>query len=276
MARSTDSTPPARFGRRDALRIGGVGVSLAALAAACGEDRTGDAAPGRVGYAPPVTALPDYPVDDSVFLRTASSVEVTVVDVYNQLLTLEGLDDDSATLLGQLITRHEELIDGFSALTEAAGGTPWTCANPWIVERLVEPVLTAIAIDDDPRRGVLDFAVTLENLAAATHQSFTSALTDQALRTGTANAGAVDARNAATVVVVARGSDGYVSPAIDGEEVPEDDGVPEQFAITSRFGSTGQSELTVGPADESGVRATFLVNTPAENAYIYNELEPGC
>jgi hypothetical protein len=32
----------ARFGRRDAFRIGGVGISLAALVAACGNDRDGD------------------------------------------------------------------------------------------------------------------------------------------------------------------------------------------------------------------------------------------
>jgi hypothetical protein len=77
-------------------------------------------------------------------------------------------------------------------------------------------------------------------------------------------------------VVLTRGSDGYVSPAINGGEVPAVDGIPEQFAITSRFGSTAQFELTVGPADENGVRTSFLLNTPAENAYIYNELEPTC
>ena len=36
-----------RFGRRDALKLGGLTVSVAALAAACGTDRAGDDAPGR-------------------------------------------------------------------------------------------------------------------------------------------------------------------------------------------------------------------------------------
>jgi hypothetical protein len=272
-----DSKPfTARFGRRDAFRIGGVGISLAALVAACGNDRDGDSAPGRVGYAPPVTALPDYPVDDSVYLRTSSSVEVTIVDVYKQFLSGDGLDDSATAVVQELVARHGELIDGFSALTEMAGGVPWTCSNPWMVERLIDPVMTTIALDDDPSRSLLDFAISLENLGAATHQSFTSALSDPELRTGTANAAAVDSRAAATLVVLTRGSDGYVSPAINGGEVPSVDGTPEQFAITSRFGSTAQFELTVGPADENGVRTSFLLNTPAENAYIYNELEPSC
>lgn len=56
----TDSTPlttanlDARVGRRQALRIGGLSVSLAALVAACGDDRGGDTAPGRVGNADPI------------------------------------------------------------------------------------------------------------------------------------------------------------------------------------------------------------------------------
>ena len=47
----TDSTPlttanlDARVGRRQALRIGGLSVSLAALVAACGDDRGGDNRP---------------------------------------------------------------------------------------------------------------------------------------------------------------------------------------------------------------------------------------
>ncbi len=75
-----------RYGRRDALKIGGLTVSVAAIAAACGEDRTGDESPGRVGYAPPVTDPADYPIDDAVLLRTASSLELTLVDVYEVIL----------------------------------------------------------------------------------------------------------------------------------------------------------------------------------------------
>ena len=53
-------------------------------------------------------------------------------------------------------------------------------------------------------------------------------------------------------------------------------GIPFQFAITDRFGSTGQIELVVGARDENGVRETFILQTPSLNALIYNELEPTC
>ena len=53
-------------------------------------------------------------------------------------------------------------------------------------------------------------------------------------------------------------------------------GVVLKFAITDRFGSTGQIELTVGAPDENGVRETFILQTPSLNALIYNELEPTC
>lgn len=271
-----DHVLAARVGRRDALRLGGLGISVAAIAAACGSDRGGDLSAGRVGYAPPVTALPDYPVDDSVYLRTSSSVEATIIDVYNAMLARSGVVETAATAIQELVVRHEELRDRIAALTEQAGGTPWTCANPWIVERLVEPVTIQIDASDDPGRDMLSFAIALENLAAATHQTYTGLLTQVDLRTGLASASSVDARNAATLVVVSRGPDGYVSPAINGGETPETDGIPDDFAIAFRFGSVAQFNLVLGAPDENGVRTTYTINVPAENGYIYNELEPAC
>jgi len=277
MAGRIDRRPlGSRLGRRDALRIGGLGVSLAAIAAACGSDRGGDTAPGRVGYAPTPEPLPSLPVDDTVYLRTSSSVEATVVDVYNEMLEGGELSGDVATVVGELVTRHEELIEQLATATEEAGGTPWTCANPWMVERLIEPVMETISHSDDQGRDLLNLAISLEDLAAATHQSFTRLLDVPDLRPVMASASAVDSRNSATLVILTGGSDAYVSPAIRGEEVPSDDGIPMQYAITSRFGSVAQFELVVGAPDINGTRSTYVLNTPAENSYIYNELEPAC
>ncbi len=84
----TDAAPlstanlDARVGRRQALRIGGLSVSLAALVAACGTDRSGDTAPGRVGNPHPILPPPDYAVNDVVLLRTASPVEPTSLAGY--------------------------------------------------------------------------------------------------------------------------------------------------------------------------------------------------
>jgi hypothetical protein len=265
-----------RLGRREAFRIGGIGISVAALVAACGDDRGGDTAPGRVGFAPTPEPLPSLQVDDSVYLRTSSSLEVTIVDVYDAMLADGALAGDVATVLSELVTRHADLVEQMAELTTQADGVPWTCANPWMVERLIEPVMVAISESDDPARDLLNLAISLENLAAATHQSFTRLLSLPTARRGLASAAAVDSRNAATLVILTGGQSNFVSPSIAGGEVPRVDGIPEQFAITSRFGSLAQFELVVGPPNEDGARETFILNTPAENSFIYNELEPTC
>ena len=96
-------------------------------------------------------------------------------------------------------------------------------------------------------------------------------------RVAVVNAAALDSRQSAVLVIAVEGSDGYVSPAIDGLEVGTDaDGVPLQYAIPWRFGSVAQFELIVGPPNEEGTREDFVIQTPSLNSYIYNELEPDC
>ena len=238
MIHNTSNATASRYGRREALKLGGLTVSVAAIAAACGNDRTGDSAPGRVGYAPPIEELEDYAIDDAVMLRTASSLELTAVAVYTAVLGTGLLDDDLTTLVERLIEDHQMVADEMGQLTEAVDGVAWECTNPWYMDRTVEPLLAAVLDSDNPLRDIVNTAVVLENIAAATHQS----------------------------------------PTIDGDgEAPNDpDGVPYKFAITSRFGSTGQVELIAGKADENGVRQTFILQTPSLNSWIYNELEPTC
>jgi hypothetical protein len=266
-----------RYGRRDALRLGALTITAAALAAACGADRTGDDAPGRVGYAPPITDPPDYAVDDAVLLRTASSLELTAVAVYEAILGTGALDDDLTTLVERLIENHQAIADEMGQLTEAVGGVAWVCPNEWYMDRTVTPLLEAVLDSDDPLRDIVNTAVELENIAAATHQTLTIELADADAAAATMAAATLESRHAAAIVAATRGSDGYVSPAITGEESPTDpDDVPYKFAITSRFGSTGQVELVAGAPNENGVRQTFILQTPALNSYVYNELEPTC
>lgn len=271
---SIERTP---LNRRQAFRIGGLTVSVAALVAACGDDRAGDTAPGRVGYAPPVTDPPDYSVDDAVLLRTASSLENTAVAVYEQALQIDGVGAPVQTLMEQLINNHSAVADRMGALTDAEGGVPWECTNPWLDNRLIEPVLSAIVESDDPARDALSLAVALENLAASTHQVLSVELSSPDAKTATLEAATQASRQSAALVIAARGEDGYISPAVAGDGIPTNDaGIPEQYAINSRFGSVGQAELIVGAGDENGVRQTFLLQPPAENSFVYNELEPSC
>ncbi len=274
MTAPTDRT---RYGRRDALKLGGLTISVAALVAACGDDRTGDDAPGRVGYAPPVTDPPDYAVDDAVLLRTASSLELTVVAAYEAALDTGLLDREQTALVERLIDSHLAIAEEMGGLTESIGGVAWECTNPWYMDRTVAPLLEAISNSDNPMRDIVNSAVALEDLAAATHQTLTLELEDPEASAATIAAATLESRQAAGIVALNRGPDGYVSPTIGGGEVQNDaDGIPLQFSITSRFGSTGQIELVAGAPNENGVRQTFILQTPALNSYIYNELEPTC
>lgn len=273
----TDRTT-SRYGRRDALKLGGLTISAAAFVAACGDDRTGDAAGGRVGYAPPVEELEDYPIDDAVLLRTASSLELTAVAVYEAVLGTGLLDNDVTALVERLVDDHQMVADEMGELTESVGGVAWECTNPWYMERTVEPLLEAVLGSDDPLRDILNTAVALEDIAAATHQTLTVELDDVDAAAATIAAATLESRHSAFIAAAARGAEGYVSPLIggNGDTPTDDDGVPLIFSITSRFGSTGQVELVAGAPDENGVRQSFILQTPSLNSWIYNELEPTC
>ena len=262
----------ARVGRRQALKIGGLSVSLAALVAACG-DVQGDTVPGRVGNAPKVTALPEYEVNDAVLLRTASSLELTAVAVYETAQGLGILEGDLATLVERLIENHTATAARMGELTEAAGGTAWTTTNPWIMDRAIEPILATIADSDDVARDVVNFAITLENVASSTHQTLTALLSESAQRVAVAQASAEEARHSATLVLEAFGTARRVSPLLTGGELVNVSGVIPRYAIETKFGSVAQEELLVGAADENGNRTSYLLATPSDNAFIYEELD---
>jgi len=278
MTEQTNTTTTSRYGRRDALKLGGLTISAAALVAACGDDRTGDTAPGRVGYAPPIEELEDYPIDDAVLLRTASSLELTAIAVYEAVLGTGLLDSELTALVDRLIEDHQAIADEMGELTESVGGVAWECTNPWYMDRTVAPLLAAVLDSDNPLRDILNTAVVLENIAAATHQTLTIELEDADAAAATIAAATLESRHSAFIVAAARGPEGYVSPLIDGagDSPTDDDGVPLKYSITTRFGSTGQVELVAGAPDENGVRQTFIIQTPSLNSWIYNELEPTC
>ena len=204
-------------------------------------------------------------------------LELTLVDVYETILGVGVLDGEQTLFVERLILDHQTVADEMGELTESVDGTAWDCTNPWYMDRLVGPLLAAIQGSDDPVRDILNSANALESIAAATHQTLTLDLTDEPAAEATLAAATLESRHAAAIVALSRGAEGYVSPTIGGGGVASDaQGIPFKFAITDRFGSTGQIELVVGAPDENGVRETFVLQTPSLNALIYNELEPTC
>jgi rubrerythrin len=201
------------FGRRDMLRIGGFTVATAAVIAACGEHDRGQV--GRVGAVPTTIKLPDAIVTNVALLRTASSLEHTAINVYNQVIgnsdLLDPALDDVAKRFMDDHVGHAAL---FEELTTRAGGTPWTCGNPKIDDAIINPILNRItkgapatptskAIDpsDDPHRDVLNFAHGLESLAGATYQSLVALFSDPSLRADSMTVGAREARHAALLAL---------------------------------------------------------------------------
>jgi Ferritin-like domain len=201
------------FGRRDMLRVGGFAVATAALISACGEHERGEV--GRVGAVPTTLKLPDAKVTNVALLRTASSFEHSVVNVYSQVIgNSDLLDPKFDEMAKRFMDDHAGHAQVFEKLTTDGGGTAWTCGNPKFDDVVVNPVLTritkgaeataiALAIEpsDDPRRDVLNFAHGLEALSGATYQALVALFSDPSLRAAGMTAGASAARHAALLAL---------------------------------------------------------------------------
>ena len=110
-ATPTSSGRGALFGRRDILRIGGFTVATAAVISACGEHVRGQI--GRVGAVATTSTLPDPVVTNVTLLRTASSLEHSVINVYSQVIGNSDLLDPGS---------RAELAHGLRGLFEPGLG----------------------------------------------------------------------------------------------------------------------------------------------------------
>ncbi|HEY0518009.1 MAG TPA: ferritin-like domain-containing protein, partial [Ilumatobacteraceae bacterium] len=189
-ASNSNDDRAAVMSRRGVLRIGGLSVGAAALAAACGEHARGEI--GRVGAVPTTVKLPDAIVTNVTLLRTASSLEYSIINVYSQIVGKSDLlDPKYDEMIQRFMDDHTAQAKALEQLTTAAGGTAWTCSNPKIDDLIINPVITrvtkgtaatanaaAIKSSDDPRRDMLNFAHALETLAGESYQSFVPLLSE--------------------------------------------------------------------------------------------------
>jgi hypothetical protein len=110
------------FGRRDILRIGGFGVATAAVITACGADRRGR--PGWLGVHH--RSLPDAVVTNITLLRTASSLERSIVNVYSQVIGNSDLLDPSMDdLFQRYLDDHTAHATLFEAHDRRRGTVDW-------------------------------------------------------------------------------------------------------------------------------------------------------
>ena len=263
--------PNPSINRRALLRNGGLVLGAGVVLAACGENVAGTTEPGRIGYAPPGSEPPEAEVNDVVLLRTAQSVEYTIIDLYTSFVDMGAFDGAAAALIDRLIADHTEHAATLGELITGAGGEEFACANPFVQQRIVTPVQTAVEDSDDVARDALNTAYAMESWAAATYQDMVGSLTTTELRQTAMTIGASENRGAAAVAIQATGApEAYFSPALFGDEVlPDESGFPVPYAIVAAFGQLGTIELVVGQRNAEGARTTVTLQTPAENSFAY-------
>lgn len=277
----SDESPdqPTRVGRRQLLVSGGTALSLGAILAACGGSSSSGEEPGRVGFAPVPTALANETIDDAVYLRTAQSIEKTIVDVFGTIADSGALTGAAADLLTRLIEAHNAAADQVGDLVTQAGGEPYDCVNSWYMERVIPPIFENIdgneAADippsDDPARDMLSVMDAMESMATSMYQGLVEKLSVPELRAEVMLLAARTARHSAAVSIEATGApDAYISPAVRGEEVlPDESGLVPLYAVPTQFGTLNPYSLVIGAASSAGTRFTLPIETPADNSYIY-------
>ena len=185
--------------RRRFMQIGGLTVATAAVFAACGTDDSdpGTNAAGEGGT--DTTAVEggrDAGADGDIrILRTASSLEVLAVDVYQKAidsgLVKTAAVADAAKLFQAQHREHGELFQG---ATKKLGGEVFDKPNPVVLQSLQGPIG---ALNDE--MGVLQLALMLEQAAAATYQSTVGRFTDASLNQAAMSVGGVEARHVAVL-----------------------------------------------------------------------------
>jgi len=284
--------------RRGFFRIGGLAVAATAVFAACREKEPKDPIPVS-GQSPDFESAKNKPVTDIVLLRTASSLEWSIIDVYQKLLN-NGFIEDPAVIDLLLIfqSHHVSHADAFAKATTEAGGTACTQPNSKITHDLFDPILATIA--GAGGNGAEDsnaFAHALETLAGATYQTFTPSLSQPALRRAAMAVGAIEARHASVLAVLLNPAElvgsSSGSPAAPDDTAPTTTavfvGVPTStpavtttvvesaaeaniiVAIPGAFGSRAPIPLTVGPSAEGVIRKAVNLETPSLNSYLYED-----
>lgn len=283
--------------RRNFLRAGGIGVAALTLLAACREKGPKVQLPIS-GENPGYTALASQPVNDVVLLRTAASFEYSVIDAYKRVLDNGFITDSVFVDLIKLFSEHHAAhAEAMAAATTALGGTACTKLNPKITSYVIEPLLLRIANSGpDQAEDVKALAFSLESIAAATYQGVVPVLTTPALRAAAMSVGSVEARHAAVLGMIINPTDlvptdAKAAPAAAAATTTTtvDAGLPTTLpaettttvtaasvansihAIPTAFGSLAPVPLTVGPANENGVRATTNLETPSLNSFLYED-----
>lgn len=193
------------FNRRRFLVVGGGGLAATALLAACGDDDGDPSSADGSTAATTTTAAAGGSDTDVTVARTAASLEIFAVDVYDTAIAnaaalgIEAQVGSAAMLFRE---QHQQHADAFNAAATQLGGEAYTEPNPTAAEAFAD---TVAGLSD--QAGVLMFAHDLEQIAAETYQSAVSLLSTPELRQTTMSVGGVEARHQSILAMFIDGGD---------------------------------------------------------------------
>lgn len=253
--------------RRGALRLGGLTVAMAAVVAACSNTEAGDL--GRVGLAPTTTKLPDASYTDVTLLRTCSSLQHSLLEVYNTIKDDdELLDSANRPLVERLIADAQSTAKIFEDLTVEHDGEVWACGNTKFDSALIEPAMKritmgteataeaqAIPASDDKRRDVLNLVQGMESIIGAAYQQYTALFNDASLREPVITAGVRGARHAALLALTIDPAN-YVSASDQAAAEVSTDTLPAGETTTTSGQNLGNTTTTTAAATDSGPQLT--------------------
>jgi ferritin-like protein len=211
------------FNRRRFMRLSGLAAVGGAVLAACGNDKKseGGSAPGSETTA--TTAAAGGNQTDKTIARTAASLEVFAVAVYDKAIMNAAalkISDPIAKAATLFRAQHDEHAKAFNAAAVQLGGQPYTDPNP-TAAKAFEAQIAALKTEQD----VLKFAFALEQIAAQTYQGVGMKLSTPTLRQTAMTVGGVEARHMAIL-------GHFIKPPTT---VPEKAFQPTEKAVDSTF-----------------------------------------
>jgi hypothetical protein len=213
------------FNRRRFMRLTGLAAVGGAVLAACGDDKkteSGAASP-TTAAASPTTAAGAGNKTDQTIARTAASLEIFAVAVYDKAIMNAAalkISDPVAKAAVLFKSQHDEHAKAFNAAAVQLGGQPFTDPNP-AAAKAFEAQIAALKTEQD----VLKFAFALEQIAAQTYQGVGMKLSTPTLRQTAMTVGGVEARHMAILAH-------FIAPS---PTVPEKAFQPTEKAVDSSF-----------------------------------------
>lgn len=186
--------------RRRFLFAGGVAAAGAAALTACSGSsvvNVSGTVPGTdtPATAPPTTADPGTLEAERSMLRTATSLEHSLVAFYGTFTAADYLDEDARSWGERMRDHHRANARALEKLTSDADGEPFTDSNDYVDTHLIEPALDRAQEARSAER-LIELAAQLEATGAATDTLAVSSIVTPELRAGIMAVGATNSRQA--------------------------------------------------------------------------------